>query len=79
MNQSIKYIIVTVVISATLIGTALGQKVMTLEQCREQAVAFNKELKNAALQNREAQVNQEVARTAYLPSVGFSSSLMHRP
>ncbi|KJF43135.1 hypothetical protein LH29_17330 [Draconibacterium sediminis] len=52
---------------------------MTLEDCREQAIAFNKELKNAALQNREAQVNQEVARTAYLPSVGFSSSLMHRP
>nr|WP_321358528.1 TolC family protein [uncultured Draconibacterium sp.] len=79
MNQSIKYIAGTVFVLITVFGNTFGQKVMTLEECREQAVAFNKELKNAALQNREAQVNQEVARTAYLPSVGFSSSLMHRP
>ncbi|WP_297098150.1 TolC family protein [uncultured Draconibacterium sp.] len=79
MNQSIKYIAGTVIVLLTVFGNTFAQKVMTLEECREQAVAFNKELKNAALQNREAQVNQEVARTAYLPSVGFSSSLMHRP
>ena len=66
-------------VSTALLGTASGQTVLTLEQCRQQAVEFNKELKTAALQNKEAQVNQEVARTAYLPSVGFSSSVMHRP
>lgn len=72
----------TIVLLFVLLGavnTAVAQKVMTLEECRQQAVEFNKELKNAALQNKEAQVNQQVARTAYLPSVGFSSSLMHRP
>ncbi|WP_303920983.1 TolC family protein [Draconibacterium sediminis] len=79
MNQLLKYIAGTVIVLLTVFGNTSAQKVMTLEDCREQAVAFNKELKNAALQNREAQVNQEVARTAYLPSVGFSSSLMHRP
>ncbi|WP_082063768.1 TolC family protein [Draconibacterium sediminis] len=79
MNQLLKYIAGTVIVLLTVFGNTSAQKVMTLEDCREQAIAFNKELKNAALQNREAQVNQEVARTAYLPSVGFSSSLMHRP
>ncbi|WP_319499790.1 TolC family protein [uncultured Draconibacterium sp.] len=79
MNQLIKYIAGTIIVLLTVFGNTFAQKVMTLEDCREQAVKFNKELKNAALQNREAQVNQEVARTAYLPSVGFSSSLMHRP
>jgi outer membrane protein TolC len=79
MNQSIKYISGIAVFLLAVFSNGYAQKVMTLEDCREQAVAFNKELKNAALQNREAQVNQEVARTAYLPSLGFSSSLMHRP
>lgn len=72
MIQSIKYIICTVVLTA-VIGTASGQKVMTLEECRKQAVEFNKELKNAALQRKEALVNQEVARTAYFP--GFSGDI----
>ncbi|WP_162231142.1 TolC family protein, partial [Sunxiuqinia dokdonensis] len=66
-------------VSAITSNHATGQKVMTLEECRQQAVQFNKELKAAALQNKEAQVNQEVARTAHLPKFGFSSSLMHRP
>lgn len=79
MNQLQKYMAGTIVIFLTVFGHTSGQKVMTLNECREQAVEFNKELKNASLQNREAQVNKQVARTAYLPSVGFSSSLMHRP
>jgi len=81
MKKSIKIIINTIVLVASTVvfSNAFGQKVMTLEDCRRQAVEFNKELKAAALQNKEAQVNQEVARTAYLPKFGFSSSLMHRP
>jgi outer membrane protein TolC len=79
MNQSIKYIISTVVVLITVFGTTFGQKVMTLEECRQQAVQFNKELKNAALQNKEALANQEVARTAYLPKVSGSISAMHLP
>jgi len=81
MKKTIKYILETVVfvLFMTAGNVSFGQKVMTLEECRQQAVEFNKELKSASLQNKEAQVNQKVARTAYLPSVGFSSSLMHRP
>jgi len=79
MRQKIKYIVTTVVLTATILGTSFAQKVMTLEECRSQAVEFNKELKNAALQNKEAQVNQKVARTAYLPSVSGTMSLMNRP
>jgi len=81
MKKTIKILInsvVTLLLTAVMNST-FGQKVMTLEECRQQAVEFNKELKNAALKNEEAQVNQKVARTAYLPSVGFTSSLMHRP
>jgi len=79
MKQKIKYIVATVVLTATILGNSFAQKVMTLEECRSQAVEFNKELKNAALQNKEAQVNQKVARTAYLPSVSGTMSLMNRP
>lgn len=81
MKKLIKIIvsIFLVFVSTALAGTAFGQKVMTLDECREQAVEFNKELETATLQNKEAQVNQEVARTSYLPSLGFSSSVMHRP
>jgi len=81
MKKTRQYILSTVLmlVLAAFVNTAFGQKVMTLEECRRQAVEFNKELKNAALQNQEAQVNQKVARTAYLPSVGFTTSLMHRP
>ncbi|MCY1721292.1 TolC family protein [Prolixibacteraceae bacterium Z1-6] len=79
MIQSIKYIISTVIILATVVSSATAQKVMTLEACREQAVEFNRELKIAALQNKEALANQEVARTAYLPSLSGSLSLTHSP
>ena len=79
MNQSIKYIVSTVVILMTVLGTTFGQKIMTLEECRQQAVEFNKELKNAALQNKEALANQEVARTAYLPILSGSLTGMFMP
>ena len=81
MKEKIKYIFgsLTLLLIAAVVNTSSAQKVMTLEECRRQAVEFNKELKNAALQNEEAQVNQKAARTAYLPSIGFTSSLMHRP
>ena len=77
MNQSRKYIISTVIVLMTVLAASFGQKVMTLEECRHQAVEFNKELKNAALKKKEAVANQEVARTAYLPTVSGSMSLTH--
>jgi outer membrane protein len=79
MNQTIKYIISTAVIAITVIGTISAQKVMTLKECRQQAVEFNKELQNSALQKKEAIANQEVARTAYLPSFSGSVSAMYLP
>uniref|UniRef100_UPI0032163D6C TolC family protein n=1 Tax=uncultured Draconibacterium sp. TaxID=1573823 RepID=UPI0032163D6C len=79
MIQFIKYIISTVCILAIVLGSATAQKVMTLDECRKQAVEFNRELKIAALQNKEALTNQEVARTAYLPSLSGKLSLTHSP
>ncbi len=81
MKRRVKYIIGALVFILMLaaVNTVSAQKIMTLEACRQQAVEYNKELKKAALQNKEAQVNQQVARTAYLPSIGFSTSVMHRP
>lgn len=81
MKETRQYIFSTVLMLAlaTFVSTAFGQKMITLEECRKQAIEFNKELKKSVLQNEEAKVNQQVARTAYLPSVGFTSALMHRP
>ncbi|WP_297086915.1 TolC family protein [uncultured Draconibacterium sp.] len=79
MNQSIKYITSTLVVFLLVFGKTHGQKVMTLEECRQQAVEYNKELKKAVLQNKEALVNQEVARTAYLPSISGSLTGMYVP
>lgn len=78
MNQ-IKYIVSTVVVVMTLFASSSAQKVMTLQECRRQAVEFNKEFKKSTLQNKEALANQEVARTAYLPIVSGSISAMHLP
>jgi outer membrane protein TolC len=58
---------------------AQAQQVMTLEECREKAVDYNKELKKAGLQYEEAKAMQKAARTAYLPAVSADVSVMHRP
>lgn len=77
MKQLIKYITgITIMLMASA-GISSAQNIMTLEDCRNQAVKFNKELKKADLQSKEAKVNQEVARTAYLPEISGSMSLMH--
>ena len=60
-------------------NTVSGQKIMTLEDCRRQAVEYNKELKKADYQIQEAVSNQKTARTAYLPSVSAKSSIMYMP
>ncbi len=56
-----------------------AQQVMTLEDCRKQAVEYNKELKRAEYQKQEAVVNQKIARTAYLPSLSASANGMFLP
>lgn len=55
----------------------MAQTTLTLKQCRQQAVEFNKELKDASLKLKELQSNQKAARTAYLPSIEASSNLIH--
>ncbi len=79
MKQITKYIFSTVILIVVMFGVSFGQKVMTLEECREQAVQFNKELKNATLQNKEAKVNKEVARTAYFPALSGALSGVYSP
>lgn len=56
-----------------------AQKVMTLEDCRKQAVEYNKELKKADYQKQEAVANQKTARTAYLPNLSASANGMFLP
>lgn len=63
-----------------VISSWLGaQQPMTLEECRQWAVEYNKELKNADYQKKEAKENQKAARTAYLPSISASSSMTYLP
>lgn len=58
---------------------AKGQRSMTLEECRQQAIAYNKELKKAGLQKEEAKAYQKAARTAYLPAISADASAMYMP
>ncbi len=78
MNNLIKQIFTTT-FCIIAIGSISGQKIMTLEDCRQQAVEYNKELKKAKYQVQEAVSNQKTARTAYLPSVSAKSSIMYMP
>ncbi|WP_053404925.1 TolC family protein [Persicobacter sp. CCB-QB2] len=67
---------------AALLVTSTAVKAQTyvsLEDCREQAVAYNKDLKKAALQIAEAESNLKVAKKAYLPSIEASATAMHIP
>jgi outer membrane protein TolC len=79
--KKMKHLIRYILVAALMLGfnPSFAQKVMTLDDCRNQAVEFNKELKKANLEAKESKVNQEVARTAYLPGVSASASLMHSP
>jgi outer membrane protein TolC len=71
----LKYIISVVFIMAALTQTN-GQKVMTLEDCRSQAVEANKDFKKATYQKKEAESYEKVAKTAYLPSLSAEASYM---
>ncbi len=69
-----------IIIYILTIGIQLSaQKVMTLEDCRKQAVEYNKELKKADYQKQEAVANQKTARTAYLPNLSASANGMFLP
>ncbi|NJO91933.1 MAG: TolC family protein [Chloroflexia bacterium] len=68
----LKYILSAVFIITALTQTK-GQKTMTLEDCRNQAIEANKDFKKASYQKKEAEAYQKAAKTAWLPS--FSADL----
>lgn len=69
-----------IIISSLVFSFQLSaQKIMTLEDCRKQAVEYNKELKKAQYQKEEAVANQKIARTAYLPDLSASASGVYLP
>lgn len=69
-----------IIISILVFSNQLqAQKVMTLDECRNQAIEHNKELKKANYQKQEAVANQKTARTAYLPNISASVNAMYLP
>ncbi len=78
MNYTIKYII-SCLLFISFLGNAGAQKAMTLQDCRAQALEYNRELKKAALQKEEALAHQKTARTAYLPALSAELSVLHLP
>ncbi len=64
---------------AAAVNTASAQNILTLEDCRQKAVEYNKELINAAYSKDVAIENQKSARTAYLPGFKATASIMYRP
>ncbi len=59
------------------LGIKAQDSLLTIEQCRQQAIEYNKELKNSKYQQQEAVSMQKAARTAYLPSLSAEGNFMH--
>ncbi len=76
MRSTIKYIIALGVFVFSLQNLS-AQQSLSLEQCRQDAFVYNKELKKAALQQDEARENLEIAKTAFLPALSADVNLMH--
>ncbi len=76
INRRIALIILAIVANSFF---AVAQQEMTLEDCRLQALTFNKALKNSEYRKEEAVANQKLARTAYLPKVDAQSSITYVP
>jgi outer membrane protein len=75
MNNIVKTIIGTVII-LFLLDPVSAQQIMTLKECRQRAVNYNKQLKKAQFQKEEAEEQKKIARTTYLPSVSADVTLM---
>ena len=78
MIQFFKYI-AGVSIFLSFFNVTNAQDSLSVEKCRFLAIEYNKQLKLAQYRQKEAEANQKVARTAYLPSINADASLMHRP
>lgn len=66
--KNTKYILSILLVLASIVGIN-SQTIMTLEDCRKQAVESNKDIKKAFYQKEEAKAYQKVAKTAYYPSL----------
>lgn len=75
MNQMIKYILALGVLVLSLQNLS-AQTALSLEECRQEAFVYNKELKKAALQKEEAEENLKIAKTAFLPAISADANLM---
>ena len=51
-----------------------AQRVLTLQECRELALDYNKSLQMAAVDAQKAEASQKLARTAYLPALDGTGS-----
>ena len=54
-----------------------GQTTMNLEECRNKAVDFNKQLKIAGYQEQEAMAQKKATFTSYLPTFSADANFMH--
>lgn len=74
-DHGLQKLIMLVLISVFTVSMVSAQQ-MTLEQCRNKAVNYNKQLKKAGLQEKEAIVQKKVAFTAYLPAFSADANYM---
>ncbi len=73
-----KYILPVLAVGMTVFSS-VAQDVLTIGECREKAIEYNKSLKIARYQEEKAIANQKTARTAYLPKVDAQGSAMYVP
>lgn len=56
-----------------------AQTPLTLDECRQEALANNKQVQSSKLQVKKAEASVKEARTAYLPAVDGTGSAMYIP
>ncbi len=79
MKQNIIKYTLGIAILFAIPSVTKAQQNLTIQQCREKAVKYNKQLKSAAYKKSEAEAYQKVARTAFLPSVEGSLNTIYMP
>ena len=56
---------------------AMGQQVLTLEQCREMAISNNKTLEQSRTQVEMAGYDRKIARANYYPNISATGAYMY--
>jgi outer membrane protein TolC len=74
-----KKILLTVLSLSITVFAVNAQSKMTLKECRDKAVEYNRELKIAHYNMQEAIANKKAAKTAYLPKLEASGTAMYMP